>query len=74
VPISSGSSQRRRRDFDDIDAEFRLRKVEPPYEAVEAELAVERAELRRLGPEGAKTPELEKAIDEFLKERGKPSN
>jgi hypothetical protein len=52
--------------LDDLSAELRLRKLEPPYDTVAAETAALQDELRRLDPND---PRLTEKIGAFLRSR-----
>jgi hypothetical protein len=75
--LSSESSVRDRaialaRDFDDVNAEFRLRAIMPPVDDVTRELIT----LQKLALAAAPDwrPKLEKKLDEFLAEQRATSN
>ena len=59
------------REMNDLEAELRLRGVEPPYEKVGPELEAMRAEIERAGP---RNPSVERAIQEFRASLSTPKN
>ncbi len=61
------------RDMDDLAAELRLRGRDPPFGAVQPEIAELRAELERVNPDEAKAA-LDQQMDEFLEAIRKPPN
>jgi hypothetical protein len=60
-------------EFNDVDAEFRLRNIEPPYDRIQSELADLRVQLKAIGP-NAKTASLDQSIEDFFNERNKPKH
>ena len=64
----------RRQEFDELDAEFRLRGLPPPHSMVEDVLASMRLEIKRMDPDGVPGDDVDRAIDDFFRERAKPSN
>ena len=61
------------RDMDDLAAELRLRGRDPPFDAVQSEIADLRVELEQVNPDELR-PELDRQIDEFLNALRKPPN
>ena len=59
----AASSPDAQREMDDLAAELRLRRLEPPYDAVEAEMEAMRQEIERAGPDD---PGIKETIDKFL--------
>jgi hypothetical protein len=60
-------------EMDDLAAELRLRGLDPPFEAVKAEISKLQGALKRIGPH-ASSPEFEQKISEFLEQRSKPKH
>jgi hypothetical protein len=60
-------------EMDDLAAELRLRGLDPPFEAVSAEISKLQESLKRLGS-NAKSPELDRKITDFLEQRRKPKH
>ncbi len=59
--------------MDDLGAELRLRGRDPPFDAVQSEIADLRVELEQVNPDELR-PELDRQIDEFLNALRKPPN
>ena len=59
--------------MDDLAAELRLRGLDPPFEAVKAEISKLQGALKRIGPH-ASSPEFEQRVSEFLEQRSKPKH
>jgi hypothetical protein len=53
-------------EMDDLAAELRLRGLDPPFEAVKAEISKLQGALKRIGPH-ASSPEFEQKVSEFLR-------
>ena len=60
-------------EMDDLAAELRLRGLDPPFEAVKAEISRLQGALKRIGPH-ASSPEFEQKVSEFLEQRSKPKH
>ena len=60
-------------EMDDLAAELRLRGLDPPFEAVKAEISKLQGALKRIGPH-ASSPEFEQKVSEFLEQRSKPKH
>jgi hypothetical protein len=60
-------------EMDDLAAELRLRGLDPPFEAVQAEICKLQGALKRIGPH-ASSPEFEQKVSEFLEQRSKPKH
>ena len=60
-------------EMDDLAAELRLRGLDPPVEAVKAEISTLQGALKRIGPH-ASSPEFEQKVSEFLEQRSKPKH
>jgi hypothetical protein len=60
-------------EMDDLAAELRLRGLDPPFEAVKAEISKLERALKRIGPH-ASSPEFEQKVSEFLEQRSKPKH
>jgi len=60
-------------DLEDARAEFGLRGLDPPEEAVRTEIEAMRVEIERGGPESA-PPDLRDRLAAFRKERDKPKH
>jgi len=52
---------------------LRLRGLDPPFEAVKAEISKLQGALKRIGPH-ASSPEFEQKVSEFLEQRSKPKH
>jgi hypothetical protein len=60
-------------EMDDLAAELRLRGLDPPFEAVKAEISKLQGAHKRIGPH-ASSPEFEQKVSEFLEQRSKPKH
>ena len=60
-------------EMDDLAAELRLRGLDPPFEAVSAEISKLQGSLKRLGS-NAKSSELDRKIIDFLEQQRKPKH
>ena len=60
-------------EMDDLAAELRLRGLDPPFEAVKAEISKLQGALKRIAPH-ASSPEFEQKVSEFLEQRSKPKH
>ena len=60
-------------EMDDLAAELRLRGLDPPFEAVKAEISKLQGALKRIGPH-ASSPDFEQKVSEFLVQRSKPKH
>ena len=60
-------------EMDDLAAELRLRGLDPPFEAVKAEISRLQGALKRIGPH-ASSPDFERKVSEFLVQRSKPKH
>jgi hypothetical protein len=60
-------------EMDDVAAELRPRELDPPFEAVKAEISKLQGALKRIGPH-ASSPEFEQKVSEFLEQRSKPKH
>ena len=60
-------------EMDDLAAELRLRGLDPPFEAVKAEISKLQGALKRIAPH-ASSPEFEQKASEFLEQRSKPKH
>ena len=60
-------------EMDDLAAELRLRGLDPPFEAVKAEISKMEGALKRKGPY-ASSPEFDQKVSEFLEQRSKPKH
>jgi len=60
-------------EMDDLAAELRLRGLDPPFEAVSAEISKLQGSLKRLGS-NAKSSEFDRKIIDFLEQQRKPKH
>ena len=60
-------------EMDDLAAELRLRGLDPPFDAVSAEISKLQGSLKRLGS-NAKSSELDRKIIDFLEQQRKPKH
>ena len=62
------------RDLRDLATELRLRSLEPPYAAVQAEIEKLKELFHRIGPGDAPSASLDARIDAFFAQRQKPTH
>ncbi len=60
-------------EWDDVDAEFRLRGLDLPWDAVKPETAAMHAEILRSGPDTPMRPEFYERLRAFRAERERPN-
>ena len=56
-----------------VSTELRLRGLDPPFQAVKAEISRLQGALKRIGPH-ASSPDFEQKVSEFLVQRSKPKH